>query len=181
MALAGCDHDARLELIEPTYTVSVFNFAARDRDLKVVTIGNPFAEQGLSDQEFAEFIAESMQGRAWGQPVNFTTTPGETWRENYKVAYAFNPIEPATWVAVCEGDVETGPIEDGVLRVKAAFCQCGRPSGQRVLTGIRARVRADAEPDSEAFQAMMGGITRNLFPNIYRNRSKNCQSILVIC
>lgn len=162
-ALFACDYNHRRSYVEPTYRPTLFNYAAGGRDLAVETIGNPFAGRGVDDQEFPEIVTTSMQGRNWGQPTNFTTTPGATARPAYKVVIVFNPIEPATYRSVCEGDVRPGPTEEK-LRVKAVFCQGGRSSGQRVLTGVRADVIAEAGPDSVAFRKMMSGVTRDLFP-----------------
>ena len=162
-AMSACDYNHRRSYVEPTYRPSLFNYAAGGRDLAVQTVGNPYAEQGLGNQDFPDFIVASMQGHNLGQPTNFTTTPGDSARDHYKVVVAFNPVEPATYRSLCEGDVESGPTEEKV-RVKAAFCQGGRSSGQRVLTGVRANVVAEAGPNSEAFQRMMAGVTRDLFP-----------------
>lgn len=181
VAVSACDYSHRRGYIEPTYRPALFNYAAGGRDLLVETIGNPYAERGLGDQDFPGFITASMQGRNLGQRTNFTTTLGETGREQYKVVVAFNPIEPATYRALCEGQVRPGPTEE-TIRVKAAFCQGGRSSGQRVLTGVRANVVAEATPDSEAFQRMMAGITRDLFPLRDNDFDDNdCRSILLPC
>ena len=161
--LTACGYSHRRSYVEPTYRLSVFNYAAGGRDLAVETIGSPFAERGVDDQEFPEIVTASMQGHNWGQRTNFTTRPGETARPQYKVVILFNPVEPATYRAICEGDVRSGPTEEKI-RVKAVFCQGGRSTGQRVLTGVRASVIPEDGPNSELFQKMMAGITRDLFP-----------------
>ncbi len=181
VVVTACDYNHRRSYVEPTYRPTLFNYAAGGRDLEVRTIGNPYIEQGLADQEFPAFVAASMQGRNLGQPTNFTTTPGETARDRYKVVIAFNPIEPATYRSLCEGEVQSGPTEEKV-RVKAAFCQGGRSGGQRVLTGVRADVVAEAGPNSEAFQGMMSGVTRDLFP-LWDNDfdDDDCRGLLFLC
>lgn len=179
--LTACEYTAYRSYVEPTYRPTVFNYAAGGRDLEVQTVGNPYAERGFGNQDFPEFIVASMQGRNLGQPTNFTTTPGETARAEYKVVIAFNPVEPATYRSLCDGEVQSGPTEEKV-RVKAAFCQGGRSTGQRVLTGVRAEVIAGAEPNSPAFQSMMGGITRNLFPLWDADFDDDrCRGFLVLC
>lgn len=181
-AVAACDYNHRRSYVEPTYRPSLFNYAAGGRDLEVQTVGNPYAEQGLGDQEFPDFIVASMQGHNLGQPTNFTTAPGDTARDQYKVVIAFNPIEPATYRSLCEGEVRSGPTEEKV-RVKAAFCQGGRSSGERVLTGVRADVVAEAAPQSEAFQRMMAGVTRDLFPLQDQDfdNDNDCPGLRIFC
>lgn len=177
--VAACDYSHGRSLIRPSYRPALFNYAAGGRDLKVETIGNPFADRGLDDQEIGDFVAASMQGHNWGQPTNFTATPGESARPQYKVVVAFNPVEPATYRAICEGDVRSGPTADRV-RVKAAFCE-GVSDGQRVLTGVRASVISEAGPDSSEFQAMMAGVTRDLFPIWAEEFDDDCPSLLFFC
>ena len=179
-ALAACDYNHRRSYVEPTYRPSLFNYAAGGRDLEVRTVGNPYDEQGLGDQEFPDFIVASMQGHNLGQPTNFTTAPGETARDQYKVVIVFNPVEPATYRSLCEGEAQSGPTEEKV-RVKAAFCQGGRSSGERVLTGVRADVVAEAGPNSEAFQRMMAGVTRDLFPLWDNDFDDDCRGFIWLC
>ncbi len=178
--LAACDYNHRRSYVEPTYRPSLFNYAAGGRDLEVQTVGNPYTERGLGDQEFPEFIVASMQGHNLGQPTNFTTVPGGTARDQYKVVIVFNPVEPATYRSLCEGEALSGPTEEKV-RVKAAFCQGGRSSGERVLTGVRADVVAEAGPNSDAFQRMMAGVTRDLFPLWDNDFDDDCRGFIWLC
>lgn len=180
--LFACDYSHRRSYIEPTYRPSLFNFAAGGRDLTVETIGNPFADRGVDNQQFPDLVTDSMQGHNWGQRTHFTTAPGETAHPRYKVVIAFNPVEPATYRALCEGDVQSGPIGENI-RVKAAFCQGGRSTGPRVLTGVRARVVPEAGPNSPAFLSMMAGVTRDLFP-LWDNdldNDRDCPSVRLFC
>ena len=180
-AVAACDYNHRRSYVEPTYRPSLFNYAAGGRDLEVQTVGNPYAARGLGDQDFPEFIVASMQGHNLGQPTNFTTAPGDTARDQYKVVIVFNPVEPATYRSLCEGEAQSGPTEEKV-RVKAAFCQGGRSSGERVLTGVRADVVAEAGPNSDAFQRMMAGVTRDLFPLQDQDfDNDDCPGRLIFC
>ena len=180
VAISACDYNYTRSYVEPTYRPTLFNYAAGGRDLEVLTVGNPYAEWGFGDQDFPDFVAASMQGRNLGQPTNFTTRPGQTARDQYRVVIAFNPIEPATYRAICAGDVQSGPTEEKV-RVKAVFCQGGRSSGDRVLTGVRADVVAEAGPESEAFQLMMAGVTRSLFPLWDNDFDDDCRGVIWLC
>ncbi len=177
---AACDYNYRRVIVEPTYRANLFNYAAGGRDLEVETIGNPYFDRDIPGQDFPHFVTASMQGRNLGQPTNFTTTPGESARPNYKVVIVFNPVEPATYRGICEGNVESGPTEEKI-RIKAVFCQGGRESGQRVLTGVRASLTATSGPDSEAFQRVMTGITRELFPLWDNDFDDDCRGYLLLC
>ena len=178
--LGACDYNHRRSYVQPTYRPALFNYAAGGRDLAVQTVGNPFVEAGIDDQAFAALVTDAMQGRNLGQPTRFTTAPGESARPQYKVVIAFDPVEPASYRALCDGAVDSGPTGERI-RVKAAFCQGGRSTGQRVLTGVRADMVADAGPRSEAFDRMMAGVTRDLFPLWDNDFDEDCRGILFLC
>jgi len=178
--MVACDYNYRRVIVEPTYRANLFNYAAGGRDLEVETVGNPYFDRDIPGQDFPDFVTASMQGRNLGQPTNFTTTPGESARPNYKVVIVFNPVEPATYRGICEGDVESGPTEEKI-RIKAVFCQGGRQSGQRVLTGVRASLTSTSGPESEAFQRVMAGITRELFPLWDNDFDDDCRGFLILC
>lgn len=180
VTLFACDYNHRRSYVEPTYRPHVFNYAAGGRDLAVETVGNPFAGRSIDDQAIGELVTMLMQGRNRGQATNFTVTPGPTARPQYKVVIVFDPVEPAPYRALCEGEARSGPTEE-TIRVRAAFCQGGRSSGQRVLTGVRANVVADATPESEAFQRMMAGITRDLFPLWDNDFDEDCRGLIWLC
>ena len=105
----ACDYNHRRSYVEPTYRPQLFNYAAGGRDLTVEAIGNPFAGRGIDDQEFPDLVTMLMQGRNLGQTTHFTTTPGPTARSSYKVVVVFDPVEPATYRSLCEGEARSGP------------------------------------------------------------------------
>ena len=182
VALNACDpnYTYMRGTITPNYSINTFNYAAGGRDLAVVAIGNPYAGQGFDNQDLPESIAAAMQGKNWGQPTNFTATPGETARPNYKVVFAFNPVEPANYRQICDGDVRTGPTE-GRIRVKAAFCQGGQQGGHRFLTTVRGSIVPEAGPGSESFNKLFAGMTLDLFPPIYLRDRDKCRSFFIVC
>ncbi|NNG05956.1 MAG: hypothetical protein HKM95_17890 [Inquilinus sp.] len=162
--LVACDYTYRRSFLRPSYRPTVFNYAAGGRDLKVETIGNPFSGVQLDDARVAELTTSAMQGHNLGQPTNLTPTPTDSARPQYKVVVAYNPIEPAGYLALCRGDVRAAPAGEP-LRVKAVFCE-SVDSGPRVLTGVRGQLSEEqmAAPDSPAYRSLMAGVARELFP-----------------
>jgi hypothetical protein len=99
---------------------AVDHFAASGgRDLKTVIIGNPFAQPKA--QVDAAIIA-AMQGHHSGPRTRFTATPGATAIQIYRIAILFDPPPTTDSAAVCRGSDRPAPVNDGTLRLLAAFC-----------------------------------------------------------
>ncbi|MCW8861314.1 MAG: hypothetical protein OQK07_02695, partial [Rhodospirillales bacterium] len=97
-----------------------FTYAAANRDMTVVLVGNPFPapEGGL-----AKAVTKAMSPRGDGLGTRFTTTPGDNAHRNYRIIVAFDPPSSITGRALCEGKGAGGGQANGrEMRLHAAFC-----------------------------------------------------------
>ena len=62
--------------------------AGGGRDFRVVVRNNPSA---LPDEEFQRKVVASIQGQITYMRTNFTTAPGESARQQYRVEFFFDP------------------------------------------------------------------------------------------
>jgi hypothetical protein len=126
--LGGCSGTGVIDYVhlEPGYRQQQFAYAAGGRDLKADIQGNPFA---MPKEEFDATVTDAMQGAHFGQPTNFTTTPGDSAREGYRVRLLFNGPGASSGRIVCAGEpaiVGSSP-ESGNVRLLAAFCNGDYP------------------------------------------------------
>lgn len=169
--VAACAGTVRLTQlnITPTYSPNEFAYAAADRDLHVVIVGNPF---GGDQAAFESAVTDAMQGRHWGQPTNFTTTPGENARLAFRVVLIFDPQVGMNSARQCREEmvgVQTVPRDDEI-EISAAFCR-----EENLRTRIRGRVSGATGPQDPVFRELVGQVTNGLFPpERNRNRGGRC-------
>ncbi len=157
VAVAACDgglirHNQLY--LSPHYDARVPT-AVGGRDVMVEIQGNPF---GGDPAAFAQAVTGAMQGHAEVPAPHFTTTPGESWRQQYRVVVAFNPAEVVSQDALCARTVTTSPSAEGVA-VYGAFCE-----GRRALSFAVNGTPPVADAQAPGFRRMMAALTRDLFP-----------------
>lgn len=162
--VTACGGNVRLtqQEISPVYKAGEFAYAGAGRDLRVVVAGNPF---GGDKASFDRAVTGHMQGNHWGQPANFTTTPGESARESYHVVMLFNPPKTFPGMKLCRETPANLPSEttgDGIV-LFAAFCRRNES-----LTEIKGRIGAAAGPADPNFGDLVAGVTNGLFPPRHR-------------
>ena len=145
--------------VDSAYDSGEQAYAGAGRDLLTVVYGNPF---GGDQAAFAGAVTDAMQGRNWGQRINFTTSPGADARLTYKVVLLFDP--PATLLGqhLCSESAETlasGPKPGEGIGVLAAFCR-----GDKALTEIMGYISSASGPEDAAFRELAGQVTLGLFP-----------------
>ncbi len=122
VTLAGCAQD----VVSP-YTYygkaglpQLFQYAAADRDFRTVIYGNP---SPAPKQAFDATVVAAMQGRNWGPTTNFTTSPAEGARKDYRVVMVFSGDRYVGGDAACRDiDLDAlAPASDRV-RLQASFC-----------------------------------------------------------
>ena len=158
--LGGCSGTGIIDYVhvEPGYRAQQFGYAAGGRDLKADIQGNPFA---MPKDEFDAAVTDAMQGAHFGQPTHFTTTPGDSARQGYRVRLLFNgPGASSGWI-VCAGEpAVVGPaLESGNVRLLAAFC-----NGDYPLSYLSAHVSGIRDAHDPAFPEFMRQVTTNLLP-----------------
>lgn len=140
----------------PAYTPAEVAYAASDRDLRVVVIGNPF---GLDPQRFARIVTDNMRHHISGVRTNFTTTPDKTARPDYRVVLAFNPAETFLNSRLCAGQpIRTAP-PGGPITVQGAFCR-----GGGALSSARGWLDRPMGPEDPDFRSLISDMTFALFP-----------------
>jgi len=162
--VTACGGTVRLtqQEISPVYKASEFAYAGAGRDLKVVVAGNPF---GGDQGEFGRAVTGYMQGNHWGQPTNFTTTPGDTARQTYHVVMLFNPPKTFPGMRLCRekpADLPTEARDAGVV-LFAAFCRRNES-----LTEIKGYIEAAGGPADPNFGDLVAAVTQGLFPPQHR-------------
>lgn len=159
-ALAGCSGTPVIDYVhlEPGYRAQQFAYAAGGRDMKTDVQGNPFA---MPKEEFDAAVTDAMQGAHFGQPTNFTATPGDSARPGYRVRLLFNGPGASSGRIVCAGEPAiVGPSpEAGNVRLLAAFCD-----GPYPLSYLSAHVSGIRDAHEPAFRDFMRLVTTNLFP-----------------
>ena len=177
--LAACVNE-RVTASAPSsmYTPGEAVYAASDRDMRVVVLGNPF---GMDPQAFGRLVTDNMQGRIMGVQTHFTTTPNQSARPDYSVVLAFNPAETTLSSALCTGQpiptMPPGVPPGGPITVQGAFCRgtgflglIGQQGfigilGGGALTTASGWLDHPKGPDDPAFRALVSDMTFALFPS----------------
>jgi hypothetical protein len=144
--------------IAPTYSPGEFAYAGAGRDLRVVVVGNPF---GGNRADFERAVTDAMRGQHWGQRTNFTTVPGPSARDRYRVVLLFDPPRSLNGARLCHDDPSTLPSQptaDGIV-LFAAFCR-----GKRSRTEIKGYISSASGQADPVFRSLVGQVTNGLFP-----------------
>ncbi len=155
---------------DSAYNSGEVAYAGAGRDLLVVIYGNPFdSDTGA----FQSAVTGAMQGRNWGQRMNFTTTPGPDARPLYKVVLLFSPPVDLMAQKLCSepaGTLSAKPAPGGGINVLAAFCR-----GGKALTEIKGYIESAPGHDDTAFRELVGQVTQGLFPPDRRDDDDDCR------
>ena len=153
--------------VSTAYSPLEFSAAAGGRDLATEVYGNPFPIDQIS---FDQTVTDLMQGKHFGPPTHFTTTPGESANRRYKVVMVFNPAENIANPQICSGGpIATDRQPGQPIRLQAAFCG----GGTRTSTTVGAP--AVTSPQDPAFRSLITDTTFELFPLRDPNHSdSNC-------
>lgn len=163
-ALAGCGLSRVVSSERSSaYTPMAALYAFSDRDAKVDIIGNPFGGAGGGDAvALANAVTAAMRGRAMGLNTRFTTTPNDTARPGYRLAFVFNPVGHGAQGRVCRQPLAVEPPQAGPpykLYVEAAFCD-----GDGDFTAARGWLDAATGLSDPNLRHLIGDLTSSLFP-----------------
>jgi hypothetical protein len=160
LGITACSSDVRLtqQEISPSYKSGEFAYAGADRDMKVVVVGNPF---GGDQEAFGRAVTGYMQGNHWGPRTNFTTAPGASARNIYRVIMLFDPPKTLVGMRLCRETASALPTErtGQKIVVFAAFCR-----GNETMTEIKGRIREATGSEDPAFGDLIAQVTNALFP-----------------
>jgi hypothetical protein len=153
---AACAERVVADLPAPAYTQGEVAYAAADRDLRVVVHGNPF---GMEPQALGRLVTDSMQNRIMGVRTNFTTTPNETARRDYRVVLVFNATENLLNSSLCSMNAFATAPPGGPIVLQGAFCR-----GSGALTSATGWLDEVQAPTDPAFRQFISDMTVSLFP-----------------
>lgn len=143
---------------------SELTYAASGRDLRTEIVGNPFhSDQATLNTSVTGAMNEAIQFVR----TNFTTSPNQTARPDYRMLVVFNPTDnPLSSLLCSHGPFKTGPAT-GNLQVMVAFC---RDSG--TLSSATGWISGVTDPNAPAFRSLIMDATRTTFPA--QNQNDRC-------
>ena len=153
------------EVVRSTYSPTEYGYGAARRDLWTQVRGDPFA---MGDEAFQAALIDILAHHPpKPQPTHFTTDPEESADTDYRVVFLFDP--PRSYVSnqLCRLPLELPEGDGGArpLHAAAAFCR-----NEGVLTAVRGGLDLAAGPDDPAFDALIGQMVDELFPNFNPNQ-----------
>ena len=165
--LGGCVGAPRTygETVRSPYSPTEFGYGAGRRDLWTQFRGDPFE---LGDEEFQARMIEILAHHPpKPQPTNFTTAPGDSADTDYRVVFVFDPPTSFLNGDLCRLPLRLPKGAGGTkpLNAAAAFCR-----NQGVLTAVRGNLDLAAGTDDPAFDALIGQMVDELFPNFNPNQ-----------
>ncbi len=153
------------EFVQSTYNTTEFGYGAARRDLWTQFRGDPF---DLGDETFQARMIEILAHHPpKPQPTNFTADPGDSADTDYRVVFLFDPPTKLLSTRLCRLPLREPSGEAGTrpLRVAAAFCR-----NEGVLTSVRGELDFVESINDPAFDALIGQVVDDLFPNINPNQ-----------
>lgn len=173
VTLAGCAVEASSisrNRLYGRYDVTEVQWGAGGgRDFQVVVRNNP---TDLQKAAFEQKVIDGIQGQITYMITNFTTTPGDTAREQYRIEFFFDPPDTTNGFALCDRSralPETVP-RPGETYILGAFCLRDRPLSEGFAR------KANAPPGSQEFNRLMSQLIRSLLPQVRQNRrSERCR------
>ena len=105
--------------------IDVFRYAAGGRDFLVEIQGNPTHHPKTT---FDGAVIAAMHGHHGGPPTEFTTTPSEAARKDYRIVFVFSAVGNIGARSACAGNgPESSAVSTGRVGIQAAFCHKERP------------------------------------------------------
>ena len=175
LALGGC---GGATITSTAYNVppsgpELFRYAAVGRDFRTEIHGNPSA---APKQVFEAAVIDAMQGNTWGRPTNFTTTPSQTAREDYRVVMIFSGDRSYGGKAAC-GSVDAASLAPvgGSVKLQAAFCYRDRMLSQSHVAFEPFGAIEGSDLDFAVSQAIL-----QLFPLREPNRGRDRDAVFFV-
>ena len=131
------------------------NFSSyhKDRDTRVVILGDTL---GMNADNFARRVTNAMDGQNVGGKTKFTTSPGPSAVQDFRVVLAFNSAVSGR--DLCTAKAVKPSAQSSVTTVEAAWCWAN--ASQSFVSARTAKV----DPNDPRFAALIPATTRYLFP-----------------
>jgi len=142
--------------------------AGGGRDFHVVVRNNPYS---IPKEELDQAVIDAIQGQITYMITNFTTTPGESARLQYRVEFMFDAPINISGRTLCNRNLElpTPTPRDRHSEILGAFCL-----RDQVVSEARGTV-AKAQPGDANFKALFSILVRRVLPNHKRDLdNKRC-------
>ena len=168
IALAACGSEIVQAHMYRSGVIESFRYAARDGDVHVVILNNPFA----ADRATVEgSITGAMTGHNAAQVQRFVPVPEGAAPPPSRIVMLFNPPVSMTGIDLCEGSRADGARTAGDrLRLLASFCLGNQAQSQAI-----ASTPALASPADLRFKALIQQTMLNLIPIQEPCASNNCE------
>jgi hypothetical protein len=136
---------------------STFAYAAADRDMTTVIVGNPFQ---LSKDTVERAVTDAMQGNHFGPRTRFTTTPGPDARGRFRIVMLFDGPVAIPDDRLCEDPAALPPpAPRDRIQLVTAFC-----AGDDMMSWVQAFAPRGASPDDPVFRSMVRSSMWQLIP-----------------
>ena len=131
------------------------NFSSyhKDRDTRVVILGDTF---GMNSDDFARRVTAAMDGQNVGGKTNFTTAPGPSAVQDFRIVLAFNSAVSGRDLCAAKGVKPSA--QSSVPTIEAAWCWANSPQS------FASARTASVVPNDPRFAALIAATTRDLFP-----------------
>ncbi len=139
------------------------------RDFHVVVRNNPYDQP---KEAVDKAVIDAIQGQITYMITNFTTTPGESARLQYRVEFMFDPPINISGRSLCnrELDLPTPTPTAGRTEILGAFCL-----RDQVVSEARGTV-VQAQPGDRNFNAVFSILIRRVLPFHKRDlENERCQ------
>lgn len=175
LLMAGCAGQSTIynNMISGGWYPWVYAWAAGQRDLTTVIVGNPFdIDQAELDTRLTAMLNESP---TFLQPTHFTTTPGPSARPDYHAVFLLNRQSVLPGVACRAPDKVPAADLGTTTRLMAVFCQQGG-----YLSTVTGELQDVTGIDDPRFRQMIGQMVPLLFPPVDPSRDDNNRTPFLI-
>lgn len=165
--LAGCAGVPRTnDAIQYSYTPSMLNDVAKRGGMPLVVRGEPFPDQeGRFAEVAAGILTETHRGPEFEVfPDGTRTSSNNPWR----TVMVVNPRGGVAASNVCSGDVTGSTVENGEMRVIAAFCL-----GDRAKTTVRGWASNATGAGSQVVASLLRQTGLALYPLLDEDRDRD--------
>ncbi len=148
--------------------------AGNNRDFQVIVRNNPTESP---KEDFEQAVIDGIQGQITFMNTNFTTTPGDSARLQYRIEFFFNPPDNTNGFVLCDSNREMPqPVaRPGTTYVLGALCLRDKPLSEAFGSN------QNAPPGSPEFNALMSQMIRSLLPLRHRGRQTSACPSPEIC
>jgi len=146
--------------------MSFLTYAAYNRDVEVITIGNPTSSP---DDQLEALITDSLQENYRFLQTNFVAGPSDRILEPYKIVFIFNPRPDLLENEICENPAKAGTVTPpSGTEITAVFCE------KMALTHISASFPSKPSLENGEFRHVINYLSWQLVPRGKEENQESC-------